>query len=60
MKITAGQALVAFGEMNIDGSDETGEMTNDVKGKEGDSRSRKHAGHLVVPKWKSRRVGTSN
>ncbi|KFX90299.1 hypothetical protein O988_08271 [Pseudogymnoascus sp. VKM F-3808] len=55
MKITAGQALVAFGEMKIDRADETGERTNDAKGKERDNGLRKYAGHLVVPKWKSRK-----
>lgn len=60
MKITAGQPLVAFGEMKIDRADETGERTNDPKGKERDNGLRKYAGHLVVPKWKSRKVSTSN
>ncbi|KFY42519.1 hypothetical protein V495_04465 [Pseudogymnoascus sp. VKM F-4514 (FW-929)] len=55
MKIPAGQALVAFGEMKIDRADETGERTNDAKGKERDNGPRKYAGHLVVPKWKSRK-----
>ncbi|KFZ04694.1 hypothetical protein V501_09061 [Pseudogymnoascus sp. VKM F-4519 (FW-2642)] len=64
MKVTATMALVALKEMNIAGTDETGgkainEKTKErpkekVKVKEGGSR--KHADHLALPVWNTKKI----
>lgn len=68
MKVTATMALVALREMNIGGTDEKGgkaisekvkeRLNEKVKEKEGGSR--KHAGHLALPVWNTKKVSTTN
>lgn len=70
MKVTATMALVALREMNIGGTDETGgkaigekvkeRLKENVKVKEKEGGSRKHAGHLALPVWNTKKVSTTN